>query len=289
MDTSVRRAFDRIETVYRTPGSVGTSGTSYFQGPSPYPGTTVGGGQGGGSGVRGYGGGGGGGYGWGPLGPASAVRPFSAAKAYDKLILLCILGAVSAALGYVVVPAGLAFACMAAAFVIVLVSWFRMQWARVFAPVYSVLEGVALGSISAAFASFGHGVVPTAIAFTAATFLGALFLYRTGLVRVTRRMMSLAFMGALGLVVVGLLSLIGLSLPGTASLSTVGLVFGVVALAIAVLNLFTDFAYVDRAEAAGLPADAEWAAAFAMMTALVLVYISILRIAAVAYGGGRRN
>jgi len=36
-------------------------------------------------------------------------------------------------------------------------------------------------------------------------------------------------------------------------------------------------------------AEAEWAAAFAMMTALVLVYISMLRILGAAYGGGRRR
>ena len=134
----------------------------------------------------------------------------------------------------------------------------------------------------------GHGIVPLAIVFTAAVFVGALVLYRTGLVRVTPRMMSLAFMGALGLVAVGVLSLVGLSLPGVNSFGTAGLVFGVIALAIAVLNLFTDFQYITNAEAAGLSADAEWAAAFAMMTALVLVYISMLRILAGAYGG-RRN
>jgi uncharacterized YccA/Bax inhibitor family protein len=41
------------------------------------------------------------------------------------------------------------------------------------------------------------------------------------------------------------------------------------------------------AEGSGMPADAEWSAAFAMMTALVLVYISMLRILASAYGGRR--
>lgn len=308
MDTSIRTAFKRIETEYRSaPPSSGPASTSLYrsgtqaypgytgyQGEPAYPGTPVGG-SGGWAGPGGggrYNGGGGGGFGWGqpvPPGPMGVVRQFSAAKAYDKLLILSILAAASGVVGYLAVPAGLAFMCMAAAFGLVLLSWFRMRWARVIAPAYSVLEGLALGSVSAAFATFGHGVVPAAIVFTAVTFFAALFLYRTGLVRVTPRMVAVAFMGALGLVVVGLLSLIGLSLPGTASLGTGGLIFGVVILAIAVVSLFTDFAYVNQAEASGLPAEAEWAAAFAMMTALVLVYISILRIAAVAYGGGRRN
>lgn len=307
MDTSIRTAFKRIETEYRSASpSPGPGATSLYRGgPQAYPSGTgyQGGGAQPGEAVGGYGGwagpggsggygGGGGGFGWGqpvPPGPMGLVRPFSAARAYDKLLVLSILAALSGAVGYVAVPAGVAFACMAIAFGLLLVSWFRMRWAKVIAPAYSVLEGLALGSVSAAFASFGHGVVPTAIVFTAVTFIAALLLYRTGLVRVTPRMVALAFMGGLGLVVVGLLSLVGLSLPGVASLGTAGLIFGVVALAIAVVSLFADFAYVDRAQAMALPADAEWAAAFAMMTALVLVYISILRIAAVAYGGGRRN
>lgn len=277
--------------MYRS-GTQAYPGYAGYQGQPAYPGTGVGGGNGwGGPGGRGYGGGGYGG-GWGqpvPPGPVGMVRPFSAARAFDKLLILSLLAAVSGAVGYVAVPVGMAFACMAVAFGLVLLSWFRMRWARVIAPAYAVLEGLALGSVSAAFATFGHGVVPTAIVFTAVTFVAALFLYRTGLVRVTPRMVAVAFMGALGLVVVGLLSLIGLSLPGVASLGTAGLIFGVAALAIAVVSLFTDFAYVTQAEAAALPSEAEWAAAFAMMTALVLVYISILRIAAVAYGGGGRR
>ncbi|MGI8491220.1 MAG: Bax inhibitor-1/YccA family membrane protein [Acidimicrobiales bacterium] len=224
-----------------------------------------------------------------PGAPAQPPATFNAARAYDKLILLCILAVVSAGVGYVAVPPGVAFGCMGAAFVLVLVGWFRLQWARVIAPLYSVLEGVALGAISAVYASVGHGIVPTAIVFTAAVFVAALVLYRTGLVRVTPRMMSLAFMGALGIVAVSLLSLVGLSLPGVNSFGAGGLIFGVLALGVAVLNLFTDFEYVARSEAQAVSADAEWAAAFAMMTALVLVYVSILRILASAYGGGGRR
>ncbi len=250
MNTAVRSAFQRIGTEYRQPaGSPGYAPPGYYQ-------------------------------------PA---RTFSASRAFDKLIALCIVAVVSAAVGYAVVPSGVAFACMVLAFGVVLVSWFRMHWARVLAPVYSVLQGVALGSVSAAYASFGHGIVPLAIVFTAAVFVGALVLYRTGLVRVTPRMLSLAFMGALGILAIGVLSLIGLSLPGVNSFGTAGLVFGLFAMGVAVLNLFADFEFMMRAEAAGFSAEAEWAAAFAIMTALVLVYISMLRILGSAYGGGRRS
>lgn len=224
-----------------------------------------------------------------PADPFASATRFSAARTFDKLILLTTIALAAGVVGYLAVPAGVAFGCMAVAFVLTLATWWRMSLARWVAPAYSVCEGLALGSVSAAYASVGHGIIPTAIAFTAAVFLGCLALYRTGLVRVTPRMAGLALVGALGLLVVGVLSLLGLALPGVSSLGPLGLVFGAVALGIAVLNLFVDFDWVARSEALGVSADGEWPAAFAMMTALVLVYISILRILGAAYGAGSRR
>ncbi len=227
--------------------------------------------------------------GWGgepPTRYAHPVATFRASRAYDKLIGLTIVALVAAVAGWAVVPVGVAWVALVAAFVVVLVSWFRMRWAKVLAPTYAVLEGVGLGAISSAYATLGHGIVPMAIVFTAAVFVAALALYRTGLVRVTPRMMSMAMMGAFGIMAVSVLSLF-IGLPGVNSFGRFGLIFGILCIAVAVLNLFNDFAWVDRSEQAGLPADAEWASALAMLTALVLVYLSMLRILASAYGGRR--
>lgn len=228
---------------------------------------------------------------WGaPVGaPRVQVEPFRASRAFDKLITLSTITLVAAVVGAFAVPPGVAFACIAVAFVIVLVSWFRMRWAKVLAPAYAVFEGVALGAISSAYASFGHHIVPIAVVFTAAVFVAALSLYRTGLVRVTPRMLSLAYMGAIGIIAVGVLSFF-ISVPGFVSFGPIGVVIGIICLAVAVLNLFADFEYVNRSESLGVSSDAEWAAAFAMLTALVLVYLSMLRIlASFAGGGGRRR
>ena len=222
-------------------------------------------------------------------GPYAPVEPFSANRAFDKLAGLCILALVAGIIGFFAVPPATAFGFMVVAFVLVLVAWFRMQWARYLAPTYSVVEGLALGTVSRQFSSFGHGIVPMAIVFTAAVFAASLILYRTGLVRVTPRMVSLAVMGGFGILAVALLSLLGLSVPGLDTLTGAGLVFSVLLLGLAVLNLFTDFEFVMQAQAQGVSAEGEWAAAFAMMTALVLVYISMLRILGAAYGGGGRR
>ncbi|MDQ6783802.1 MAG: Bax inhibitor-1/YccA family protein [Actinomycetota bacterium] len=229
------------------------------------------------------------GYGGGGSGPqwAPPTEPFQAKRAYDKLLTLTVITVLTGVVGYVAVPVGLAFGCLIAAFGLIIVSYFKVRWSKVIAPAYAVLEGLGLGAVSAQYATLGHGIVPVAIVFTGAVFVGALALYRTGLVKVTPRMTAMAMMGGFGIMIVAGLSLVGLSIPGLNSFGPLGVIFGVVFLGIAVLNLFNDFDYVAKAEAAGLPADAEWSAALAMMTALVLVYVSMLRIIASMYGGRR--
>jgi uncharacterized YccA/Bax inhibitor family protein len=223
---------------------------------------------------------------WAPAGMGTPTERFKASRAYDKLIGLTIVVLVCAVIGAIAVPVGVAFACIFIAFGLAMVSWFKMQWARYLAPAYAVTEGIALGAISSAYASFGHHIVPVAMVFTGAVFLGCLGLYRTGLVRVTPRFAAMAGIGAIGLVAVFILGAFGLA-PSLNGFGTIGIVIGVLCLGVAVLNLFTDFDYVRRSETLGVSAEGEWAAAFAMLTALVLVYLSMLRILASFYGGRR--
>lgn len=219
---------------------------------------------------------------WGP------AQTYKASRAYDKLIGLTILALVAGVAGWAVVPTGVAFLALLVAFGVILVSWFRMGWAKVLAPVYALCEGLGLGAISGIYASQFYGIIPLAIVFTAGVFLGTLGVYRAGLVRVTPRFVSMAMIGAVGLIAVGVLSLF-IALPVFNMGSPLWGIFGVLCLFVAVTNLFVDFDYVQRAEAMRMPADAEWASALAMMTALVLVYLSILRILAMFMGGGGRR
>jgi len=220
--------------------------------------------------------------------PWAPAQTFKASRAYDKLIGLTILALLAGVAGWAVVPEGIAFLALIVAFGVVLVSWFKMGWAKVLAPVYAVCEGVGLGAISGIYASQFSGIIPLAIVFTAGVFIGTLGVYRTGLVRVTPRMVSMVTIGAMGLIAVSMLSLF-ISLPIFNAASPLWAIFGVLMLVIAVTSLLVDFDHVQRAEAMRLPAEAEWASAFAMMTALVLVYLSILRILLVFAGGGGRR
>lgn len=282
-----------------TPGAPGSGAPGGWSTPDPYapprpgsggPGSGWGGGGSGGGG-GGWGGGGRGRGRWGQVPSASdaGTRPFSATRTYDKLATLVILALVAGLFGYFgAIPTGLAFVCIIAAFACSMVAWFKIRWSKVLAPAYAILEGLALGVISSAYATASRGIVPTAIVFTAAVFIGCLVSYRTGLVRVTPRMVSFAMIGAFGIMAVFFLSLLGLTLPGVNGVGPLAIIFALAILAIAVANLFTDFAFVTQSERLSVSSEAEWAAALAMMTALVLVYLSMLRLLAALYGGGRR-
>jgi uncharacterized YccA/Bax inhibitor family protein len=69
-----------------------------------------------------------------------------------------------------------------------------------------------------------------------------------------------------------------LNLPYTSQKMTYLVVFGVLYLFIAVMNLFVDFNYVYMAEKAGVAKEGEWFAALSIMFSLVMVYLALLRI-----------
>lgn len=228
----------------------------------------------------------------------AGTRPFSARATYNKVGVLVCIALLAAMAGWVIDSSGLSVVCIIAAVVAAVVGMFKPAWARVTAPVYALCEGVALGWISSAYSTLGRGVVPVSIIFTAVVFVVALAAFRTGVVRVTRRFWTVTIMATAGLAVVYLLSMVGMPIPGANDVGAKGLLFGVIGLVVAVLNLFVDFQFIDVLESgAVLPgrrgqalmsSAGEWYAAQMLMLSLVLVYLNVLRIVGAAAGNGRR-
>lgn len=226
------------------------------------------------------------------------VRPFSARAAYNKVGVLVCIAIVGAMAGWWLRSPGLSVACILVAFVAAIVGVFKPAAAVVTAPLYAACEGVALGWISAAYATLGRGVIPVSVTFTAAVFFAAFAAFRTGLVRVTRRFWTVTIMATFGLMIVYLGSIIGLPIPGANDVGPKGMLFGAVGLVIAVMNLFVDFQFIQSLEqGAAFPSrrgqvlmssKGEWYAAQTLMVSLVLVYLNVLRIVGAAAGNGRR-
>jgi uncharacterized YccA/Bax inhibitor family protein len=218
------------------------------------------------------------------LPPVSDVRPFVAAEVFNKVILLAGIALIFGTLGALLhVPVGVAVVCMIAALVVAVVTMFRPHRAPVLAPVFAALEGVTLGVVSKLFVGQDAQIVPLAIIGTTVVFFGVLGAYRTGLVKVGATFIRATVIAGFGLLAVMLAVLLGLNFPGTSQGTTYFVVFGVLYLVIGVMDLFVDFAYVTKAEQAGVSHEGEWFAAFSIMISVVMIYLALLRIL-----GGRR-
>ena len=167
-------------------------------------------------------------------------------------------------------------------FVAALVTIFKASWAPVTAPIYAVLEGLAIGGLSAIFELQYRGIVIQAVALTFGTLLCMLAAYRTGLIKVTDkfRMGVVAATGAIALfyLVTMILSFFHVTVPFVYGGGTISIVVSLVIVVVAALNLALDFDFIDRAAGAGAPKYVEWYAGFGLIVTLIWLYLELLRL-----------
>ena len=163
-----------------------------------------------------------------------------------------------------------------------MITIFKKEWAPVTAPVYAILEGLALGAISAFYQLQFKGIVFQAVGLTFAVLAVMLMLYRTGVIKVTDkfRFMVVAATAAVGVVylVTIVLGFFGVTVPFIHQSGTIGIVFSLVVVGIASLNLALDFDLISRGSEGGAPKFMEWYAAFGLMVTLIWLYLEILRL-----------
>lgn len=155
---------------------------------------------------------------------------------------------------------------------------------KVLIPVYALLEGAALGGISAIFESEMPGIVFQAVAGTFAALFTMLALYRYNIITCTDKFRSVIFITTASIAVVYLVDLIGhffgLHVPLINSASPAGILISLIVIIIAALNLIIDFDFIEKGARAMLPKDYEWFGAFGLMVTLVWLYLEILRLLA---------
>ena len=206
----------------------------------------------------------------------TGTRRFTADGALNKAGLLGLVALVVGAVAYIAnAPVGLAWGGMFVALGVGLWCAFSPRRAPVLAPVFAVVEGFVLGVISRFYADQSAHGVTLAIVGTVAVVAAVWAVYRTGLVRVGPRFFRTTLVAGVGMLAVMITAILtGWGLSGIGGL----LIFGVLYLILAVMNLFVDFSFVDQAEAAGLDADAEWYSAFMILQSSMMVYLALLRI-----------
>src|SRR3546814_438413 len=161
---------------------------------------------------------------------------------------------------------------------------FKANLARFTAPVYALLEGALLGSISKLYNDQYDGIVVQAVGLTVGVFLVMLFLYASRIIKVTDklRMGIVAATGAIMLVyLVGfVMRLFGAEMPFIHDSGPMGIGISLLIVGVAAFNLLLDFDFVERGVEAGGPRHMEWYAAFGLLVTLSWLYLGLLRLLA---------
>ncbi|WP_254872949.1 Bax inhibitor-1/YccA family protein [Schaalia sp. Marseille-Q2122] len=229
--------------------------------------------------------------------PADAVD--RGQMTYDDVIIKTAisLGAVilGAALGWFLFALNPAFGLAAMAvgflggFVLAMVNIFSRTIRPALVLAYALVEGLALGALSAVMELAYPGVVIQALLATAAVFTVTLVLFSSGKVRNSPKLMRFMLIGMVGLIVYRLLNMV---LVWTGVLSTsvdnmrimgipLGLAVGVFAVILGAISLIGDFDQIQQGVRAGAPAKFAWACAFGLMVTIIWMYTEMLRLLAI--------
>jgi len=170
-------------------------------------------------------------------------------------------------------------------FICAMVTIFKKEWSPVTAPAYALLEGLVLGGISAVFELRYPGIAIQAVGLTFGTLFVMLFLYRTGVIKVTDklRMGIIAATGGIALfylmeIVLGFFGVHFNGVNGVNGSGLIGIGFSLLVVGIAALNLVLDFDFIEKGVQFGAPKFMEWYGAFGIMVTLVWLYLEMLRL-----------
>jgi uncharacterized YccA/Bax inhibitor family protein len=176
------------------------------------------------------------------------------------------------------------FPSILVAFVIALVIIFKKETSPWLAPVYALLEGVALGAISALFEYKYPGIVLQAVLCTFGTFIALLMAYQSKLIQATENFKLGVVAATGGIALVYLIDLglrfFGMNVPFIHENGPIGIGVSVFIVIIAALNLVLDFDFIEKGAEHGAPKYMEWYAAFGLLVTLIWLYLEILRLLA---------
>ena len=170
--------------------------------------------------------------------------------------------------------------------IVAFITIFKMEWSPYTVPIYAILEGLALGSISFLYDSQYEGIVLQAVALTILVLFSMLFAYRSKIIKPTENFKLGVFSAISAIMLLYLISFImsffgsGFPLlnPNNSSLISIGFSFFVVA--VGAFSLVIDFDFIEEGAEMGAPKYMEWYGAFGLLVTLIWLYLEILRLLA---------
>ena len=166
--------------------------------------------------------------------------------------------------------------------IVALITIFNKKASPITAPIYSVVEGLFLGIISLFFEKMYPGIVLQAVFLTFGILFSLLLAYKSKLIKVTQNFRLGIVAATGGIFFIYLINFIlrffGISMPFIHQGGVFGIIFSLVVVAIASLNLVLDFDFIERGSEVGSPKYMEWYGAFGLMVTLIWLYLEILRL-----------
>jgi uncharacterized YccA/Bax inhibitor family protein len=150
---------------------------------------------------------------------------------------------------------------------------------------YAATQGVAVGAISGIFENVYEGAVVQALLATVIVIGVTLALFMNGKIRTSPKLNKIFFIGMISYAVFSLVNL-GLGLFGVGGgfgLRTgfIGIVIGLIAIALATYSLVMDFEFIQQGVRNRAPRIYGWTGAYGILVTVVWMYLEILRLVAI--------
>jgi uncharacterized YccA/Bax inhibitor family protein len=168
--------------------------------------------------------------------------------------------------------------------IVAIVTIYKKTWAPITVPLYAMFEGLLLGSISYMYGQMYEGIVLNAIILTVSILISLLFVYKSGLIKVTENFKLGVAAATGGIALVYLFSIFGsffginISFLDSTNGSLMSIGISLFIVIIASLNLVMDFDFIEDGADRGAPKYMEWYGAFGLLVTLVWLYLEILRL-----------
>lgn len=183
----------------------------------------------------------------------------------------------------------LTFVGMIGGLIAVLVSSFgKVYGSPVLTLLYAAFEGLFVGGFSFMFAGMMVGqanagaLIAQAVLGTLGVFVGMLFVYKTGAIRVTPKFTRFMVGAMIGVLVLALGNFVFALISGSAGPlrdgGPISIIFSLLCIALAAMSFLLDFDQADSLVRAGAPSKMAWGVALGLAVTLVWLYIEILRL-----------
>lgn len=162
---------------------------------------------------------------------------------------------------------------------------FKKQWSNFLAPVYAILEGLFVGTISAMYNYRFPGLPIQAVALTLLVTLIMFLIYRYKIIKVTSQFRTVIIVATSAIAIFYLIQWLTFSFGGhavgyalTNSSTPISIGFSILVTALAALNLLLNFDTIEKGVELKAAKYMEWYSAFGLLVTIVWLYLEILRL-----------